>query len=100
MESVEEYINFMLDKLNELAIEDISYSDYDQMTDWLGEIRKQVKRLEKKQEPIKPERIMKTRSMCLTKEECGPAYTCDCGAYVGYLHEYCNDCGQKLDWED
>ena len=53
-----------------------------------------------KQESMKPERIMKTMSMCLTKEECGPAYTCDCGAYVGYLHEYCNDCGQKLDWED
>ena len=100
MESVKEYIDFMFNKLNELAIEDISYSDYDQMTDWLGEIRKQVKRLEKKQEPMRPKLIMKTMSMCLTKEECGPAYTCDCGAYVGYLHEYCNDCGQKLDWED
>ncbi len=46
MESVQEYIDFMFSKLNELAIEDISYSDYDQMTDWLGEIRKQIKRLE------------------------------------------------------
>lgn len=53
-----------------------------------------------KQEPMKPERIMKTMSMCLTKEECGAAYTCDCGAYVGYLHEYCNDCGQKIDWTE
>lgn len=48
MESVEKYIDFMWDKLNELVIEDISYSDYDQMIDWLGEIRKQVKQLEKK----------------------------------------------------
>ena len=48
MESVEKYIDFMWDKLNELVIEDISYSDYDQMIDWLDEIRKQVKQLEKK----------------------------------------------------
>lgn len=53
MTSVEEYIDFLFDKLNELVIEDISYSDYDQMTDWLGEIRRQVKRLESaKQEYI------------------------------------------------
>ena len=39
-----------------------------------------------KQAPMKPERLMK------------PPYTCDCGAYVVYLHEYCNDCGQKIDW--
>ena len=34
-----------------------------------------------KQSPRKPGRII-----------------CDCGAYAFYLHEYCNECGQKLDW--
>lgn len=38
-DSVSEYFEFLFDKLDELVIEDISYSDYDQMTDWLGEIR-------------------------------------------------------------
>ena len=47
-DSVREYFEFLFDKLNELVIEDISYSDYDQMIDWLDEIRKQVKQLEKK----------------------------------------------------
>ena len=29
----------------------------------------------------------------------GVQYTCNsCGAFVGYLHEYCCECGQKLDW--
>lgn len=23
-----------------------------------------------------------------------------CWGFVGYLHEYCQNCGQKLDWED
>lgn len=27
-------------------------------------------------------------------------FTCECGFYVGYLHKYCYNCGQKLDWED
>ena len=45
-DSVREYFEFLFDKLNELVIEDISYSDYDQMTDWLGEIRNHVKRIE------------------------------------------------------
>lgn len=22
-----------------------------------------------------------------------------CRGYVGYLHDYCENCGQKLDWE-
>ena len=55
-DSVREYLEFLFDKLNELVIEDISYSDYDQMTDWLGEIRNHVKRLElleRKSEPTK-----------------------------------------------
>ena len=96
MESVKEYIDFMFKKLNELSIEDISYSDYDQMTDWLGEIRKQVKRLEKKQVPMKP-----------VKEIFGN-YDCPvCNAYVEfsgnqsyYKHEYCSSCGQAIDWEE
>lgn len=48
----------------------------------------------KKQIPMKPERIMITMFIR------GPEYTCGCGAYVGYLHEYRYNCGQKLDWED
>ena len=27
-------------------------------------------------------------------------YACQCASYVGYLHEYCHDCGQKIDWSD
>ncbi len=83
----------MFNKLNQLVIEDISYSDYDQMTDWLGEIRKQVKRLEKKQEPMKP--VYDHRYA-----ELGCAM---CGNQVSGREEspdYCQQCGQKLDWED
>ena len=33
--------------------------------------------------------------------EKGNLYTChECGSYIGYLHDYCYNCGQKLDWED
>ena len=50
MKSVEEYINLILNKLNELVIEDISYSDYDQMTDWLCQVQQghiaEIKKLE------------------------------------------------------
>ena len=88
MESVEEYIDFMLDKLNELAIEDISYSDYDQMTDWLAEINKKVKKLEKKQEPMKT---------ILSHGECGCPM---CEVTISEGDEYCWHCGQKLDWEE
>ena len=42
-DGVMEYIDLIYEKLNELSIEDICYSDYDQITDWLGEIRKIVK---------------------------------------------------------
>ena len=89
MESVEEYIDFIFDKLNKIAIEDISYSDYDQMADWLGEIRKQVKRLEKKQVPMEP-----------INDNCG-----DCGVDIRNWagdepFDYCPYCGQAIDWSD
>lgn len=93
MTSVEEYIDFLFDKLNELVIEDISYSDYDQMTDWLGEIRKGVNALEKKQEPIKP--IYDHRYA-----ELGCSF---CGNQVSGWEErpnYCPNCGQAIDWEE
>ena len=91
--SVLEYIDFMWVKLNELVIEDISYSDYDQMTDWLAEIKKQVRKLEKKQEPMKPKRYIgeyehENYPIC-------PA----CGACIRD-DNFCFKCGQKLDWED
>ena len=41
-----------------------------------------------KQIPKKPEREGKQH------------YACQCASYVGYLHEYCHDCGQKIDWSD
>ena len=88
MGSVEEYIDFMFNKMNELAIEDISYSDYDQMTDWLAEIKKQVRKLEKKQEPMKT---------ILSHGECGCPM---CEMTVAEGDEYCWKCGQKLNWED
>ena len=91
MESVKEYIYFMFNKLNELAIEDISYSDYDQMTDWLGEIRNHVKRIEKKQEPMKP-----TYDHRYAEMGCSV-----CGSMIGGWEErpnYCPSCGQAIDW--
>ena len=94
MNSVEEYIDFMFDKLNELVIEDISYSDYDQMTDWLDEIRDHVKRIEKKQEPMKP--IHKRKNL----------YCPNCDQWLlwddGIPNEedsHCGVCGQRIDWE-
>ena len=88
MESVKEYIDFMFKKLNELSIEDISYSDYDQMTDWLAEINKKVKKLEKKQDPMRP--LFRYGE-----------YTCPmCEVTVSKLDEYCWHCGQKLDQGD
>ena len=90
------YINY-IDQLLDLAERnDIFCLTSRAFNEFAAEVREALS----KGKPRKPERIMKTMSMCLTKEECGPAYTCDCGAYVGYLHEYCNDCGQKLKWED
>ena len=92
MTSVKEYIDFLFDKLNELVIEDISYSDYDQMTDWLGEIRKQVEGLEKKQDPMKLEINGEFDLLCAW---CGSVLD-----FKGYDGDYCPYCGQKLNWED
>lgn len=93
MTSVKEYIDFLFDKLNELSIEDISYSDYDQMTDWLGEIRKGVNTLEEKQKQRVPDSEI--------SEIGGIQHTCpSCWGFVGYLNDDCENCGQKLNWED
>ena len=86
--SVLEYIDFMWVKLNKLVIEDISYSDYDQMTDWLVEIKKQVRKLEKKQEPMYAG-VLKMNCDC-------PA----CGETMEYEHNYCPECGQRLKWTE
>ena len=94
MESVKEYIDFMFNKLNELSIEDISYSDYDQMTDWLAEIKRQVKKLEKKQEPMKPEADGEF-GLC---KRCG--YVFNSELISEYCVKYCPNCGQAIDWED
>ena len=68
--SVEEYFNFTESKLNELMIEEIAYSDYDQMTDWLHEIKEYVKRLEHKEQII---------------EQAISAFIGQSGEYDGYL---------------
>ena len=104
-DSVREYFEFLFDKLNELVIEDISYSDYVQMNDWLGEIENHVRRIGKKQDPMKPE---KCQFEPLIKH--GWDYQCPvCAKAVG-MNEFsldctdewpfCPSCGQKLDWED
>ena len=86
-DSVREYFEFLFDKLNELVIEDISYSDYDQMTDWLGEIKNHVRRIGKKQNPMK-----------VHGDD-----SCVCGHDLGLdrpAPNYCPNCGQKIYWED
>lgn len=102
--SVLEYIDFLHATLGRLSIEEIDYSDYCQMTDYLDEIEKQVKRLEKKQEPMKPVYDDETYD---NFGETFYEYTCPlCEAYIevsgimGYQPNYCDNCGQKLDWED
>ena len=93
--SVLEYIDFLYEKLWKLAVEEIQYSDYDQMTDWLGEIKRQVKKLEKKQDPMKPIRTEKS------------LYCPNCVHWLSWgdaipneWDNYCGICGQKIDWED
>ena len=87
-DSVREYFEFLFDKLNELVIEDISYSDYDQMTDWLGEIKNHVRRIEKKQYPMNP-----VNDHC----KCGE----DVRNWTGdEPFNYCPNCGQKIDWTE
>lgn len=30
-----------------------------------------------------------------------PNYECDqCSSFVGYLNEYCHECGQEIDWSE
>ena len=42
-----------------------------------------------KETPMKPD------------HEKGNLYIChECGSYIGYLHVYCYNCGQKIDWEE
>ena len=91
--SVLEYIDFLYVKLGKLAFEEIQYSDYDQMTDWLSEIKRQVKKLEKKQEPMKP-----TYDHRYAEMSCSV-----CGSLVGSWEEqpdYCPECGQAIDWRE
>ena len=92
-DSVREYFEFLFDKLDELVIEDISYSDYDQMNEWLGEIKNYVRRIGKKQNPMKP-----TYDHRYAEMSCSV-----CGSLVGSWEEqpdYCPECGQAIDWED
>ena len=91
MESVIEYIDLLFDKLNELVIEDIRYSDYDQMTDWLFEIKNWVRKMEK---------VEMTRVSAIRPRSNYGEYTCICGKLVEHLCDSCSGCGQKLDWTD
>ena len=91
--SVTEYIDFLHATLGRLSIEEIDYSDYCQMTDYLDEIENRVKQLEKKQDPMKPTYDHRYAEM-------GCAF---CGNMIGGWEErpnYCPNCGQKIDWED
>ena len=91
--SVLEYIDFLHAILGRLSIEEIDYSDYCQMTDYLDEIEYRVKQLEKKQDPMKP-----TYDHRYAELGCSV-----CGNMVSGLEEplnYCPECGQKIDWED
>ena len=93
--SVLEYIDFLYEKLWKLAVEEIQYSDYDQMTDWLGEIKRQVKKLEKKQESTKPMRKGKN----LYCPNCEQWRLWD-DAIPNESDNYCGICGQKIDWTE
>lgn len=87
--SVMEYIDLLYERLGKLAIEEIEYSDYDEMTDWLAEIRKEVKRLEKRDTPMKPTPYKKTIAICKSCED-----------FVDRWDNYCPNCGQKIDWSE
>ena len=47
-----------------------------------------------KEKPMKPDKYRTEGDFSQNAYDCGV-----CGGYVGYLHEYCCTCGQKLDWE-
>ena len=66
--SVLEYIDLLYEKLGKLAFEEIQYSDYDQMTDWLAEINKQVKKLEKRRSQM-GNRVVKFRGKRIDTED-------------------------------
>ena len=94
-DSVREYFEFLFDKLDELVIEDISYGDYDQMNEWLGEIKNYVRRIGKKQNPMKPMRKGKD------------LYCPNCEQWLLWddvipndVDNYCGICGQAIDWEE
>lgn len=94
-DSVREYFEFLFDKLNELVIEDISYSDYDQMTDWVGEIRNHVRRIEKKQAQTKP--IHKEKNLYCPN--CDHWLLWD-DAIPNEEDSHCGVCGQRIDWTE
>ena len=95
MNSVIEYIDFIYEKLNEFMIEQISYSDYMKITDWLDEIREQVEQFEKKQAPMKPMRKEKN----LYCSNCNRWLLWD-DAIPNDDDNYCPNCGQKIDWSE
>ena len=89
--SVIEYIDLLYERLGKLAFEEIEYSDYDEMTDWLAEIREEVKWLEKRDVPMKPVYDHRYAEMGCAA----------CGNFVGgweQLPDYCPQCGQAIDW--
>ena len=102
--SVLEYIDFLHATLGRLSIEEIDYSDYCQMTDYLDEIEKRVKQLEKKQMPMKPVIEQGAPSYYGGTSICRYYYSCPkCGGEVGRGDDkanYCHDCGQAIDWTE
>ena len=93
-DSVREYFEFLFDKLDELVSEDISYSDYVQMNDWLGEIKNHVRWIGKKQYPMKPTaRFYPDGSIESTCPNCQEAVEEE-------LFIYCPNCGQAIDWRE
>ena len=91
--SVLEYIDFLHAILGRLSIEEIDYSDYCQMTDYLDEIEKRVKQLEKKQEPMKPTYDHRYAEM-------GCSVWGNMVSGWEELPNYCPNCGQSIDWRE
>ena len=93
--SVMEYIDFLHAIFGRLSIEEIDYSDYCQMTDYLDEIEKRVKQLEKKQEPMKPYKYRTEGDMSHDVYDCR-----ECGTVITLNDTYCRRCGRVQMWED
>ena len=93
--SVQEYINFLRERLEKLSVEEILYSDYSQMMDWIGEIGKQVRRLESKETPTIPKPYV---DLYGDKRNGCPRCPKPEILYVG--QKYCSVCGQMIDWEE